>query len=64
MNYRKSIKGLVFRLVALMLVVSAVSCAPKPAAEEPAGEKPDAEEPAAEEPALKNQWPKRPASRF
>ena len=51
MNYRKSLKGLVFGLIALMLVISAASCAPKPAAEEPAGEMPAAEEPVAEEPA-------------
>ncbi len=50
MNYRKSIKSLVFGLVVLMLVASAVSCAPAPA--EPAGEEPAAEEPATEEPAV------------
>ena len=39
-----------FGLIALMLVISTTSCAPKPA-DEPAGEEPAAEEPAAEEPA-------------
>ena len=38
MNYRKSIKDMVFGLVALMLVASAVSCAPTPTT--PAGEEP------------------------
>lgn len=49
MNYRKSLKALVFGLIALMLIISATSCAPKPVAEEPAGEMPAAEEPAGEE---------------
>ena len=35
MNYRKSLKVLVFGLIALMLVIGATNCAPKPA-EEPA----------------------------
>ena len=48
MNYRKSLRGLVFGLVALIFIIGAVSCAPKPAA--PAGGEPAAEEPAADEP--------------
>jgi len=48
MNYRKLLKVLLFGLMALMLVLSAVSCAPQPAAEEPAAEEPAAEEPVAE----------------
>ena len=53
MNYRKLLKGLVFGLIALMLVVSATSCASQPTAEEPVGEAPAAEEPPAEEPMAK-----------
>jgi len=57
MNYRKSLKGLVFGLIVLMLILGATNCAPKPAEEgvvpeEPAGEEPAAEEPAAEEPMM------------
>ncbi|MBC8335184.1 MAG: peptide ABC transporter substrate-binding protein [Anaerolineales bacterium] len=48
MNYRKSMKALVFGLIALMLIIGVVSCGPKPAAEEPAAGEPAAEEPAAE----------------
>jgi len=54
MDYRKSLRGLVFGLVVFTLVASAVSCAPPPAApagEETAEEEPVAEEPAVEEPA-------------
>ncbi len=51
MNYRKSLKVLVFGLIALMLVIGATNCAPKPAEEDVAPEEPAAEEPAAEEPA-------------
>lgn len=51
MNYRKSMKALVFGLIALMLIIGVVSCGPKPAAEEPAAGEPAAGEPAAEEPA-------------
>ncbi len=56
MNNHKSIKVLVFGLIALMLIIGATNCAPAPAEEgvapeEPAAEEPAAEEPAAEEPA-------------
>ena len=40
MNYRKSLKVLVFGLIALMLVIGATNCAPQPASEEPAAEEP------------------------
>ncbi len=51
MNYRKSLRGLVFGLIALMLVIAVVGCTPKPVAEEPAAGEPVAEAPAVEEPA-------------
>ncbi|MBG7609571.1 MAG: peptide ABC transporter substrate-binding protein [Anaerolineae bacterium] len=51
MYNRKPLRVLVFGLIALMLMISLVSCTPKPAAEEPGADVPAAEEPAAEEPA-------------
>jgi peptide/nickel transport system substrate-binding protein len=48
MNYRKSLKVLVFGLIALLLVFGAVSCAQQPAVDEPAVDEPGVDEPAAE----------------
>ena len=59
MNYSKFLKSLVFGLITLLLIISVVSCAPKPAAEEPAAEEPAAEEPAAEEPAAEEPSPEK-----
>ena len=61
MNYSKILKGLVFGLITLMLIISVASCAPQPAAEEPAAEEPAAEEPAAEKTSVPILIPDNPA---
>ena len=60
MNYRKSLKVLVFGLIALMLVIGATNCAPKPAEEGVASLKSQLQR----NRLRKSRWLKKPASRF